>query len=313
MSSLLMTALAGCGPAVPAQGAGATPAPPLAPATATRAPVLPRSMPFTVNADEPARPVKRAAVAYLEALFTFGAGEGSLAAGRERMAALKLPVGPVTRAAGLLDGDAAGAIQVIYPQLGGLTADRASIMAVVRLSRQRGAELVTRTRTVDVRLAKRAKGWTVTGLASLGGTAPSDTKSGTPARKVLASSRIVLPDSARWDVQSGRIDDRVLRMLLRLSREHRISVAVLASGHPAKVFGSMSTSNHTRGRAVDIWAIDGRRVAAHARDKGPNPARTLMETAIRYGSDEVGGPWAFRGAFTNTVHQDHLHIGFKRP
>ncbi|MFE0155841.1 hypothetical protein ACFWY5_52520 [Nonomuraea sp. NPDC059007] len=300
MSSLLTLALAGCGPAESPQRAGATPAP----ATAK---------PYTVNADEPARPVKRAAVAYLEALFTFGAGEGSLAASRARMAALKLPVGPVTRAAGQLDGEAAGAIQMIYPQLGGLTADRASIMAVVRLSRQRGPELVTRTRTVDVRLAKRVKGWTVTGLASLGGTAPRDAESGTPARRVLASGRIVLPDSARWDVQAGRIDDRVLRMLLRLSREHRISVAVLASGHPAKVFGSMSTSNHTRGRAVDIWAIDGRRVAAHARDKGPNPARTLMETAIRYGSDEVGGPWAFRGAFTDAVHQDHLHIGFKRP
>ncbi|MGW0197166.1 hypothetical protein [Nonomuraea sp. NPDC003201] len=273
---------------------------------------------FTVRSDEPAREVKRAAVGYLEALFNYPAGAGSVAAGRERLAEKGLSVEGASTAAPLLDGKAAGAVQVVYPQLGGLTANRASIMAVVRLSTVRGQKLTTRTRVLDLRLAKRGNTWTVTGLASTGGGPPSRPRPSKLATQVLASRKIILSDTSAWDVQRGRVDDRVLRMLLRLSREHTLSVCVLSTGHPAKVFGSASVSNHTKGRAVDIWAIDGKRVAAYARQSAGqgNPARRVMETAMRYGSNEVGGPWAFTGrygaTFTNTVHQDHLHVGFKR-
>ncbi|MGW0200457.1 hypothetical protein [Nonomuraea sp. NPDC003201] len=171
--------------------------------------------------------------------------------------------------------------------------------------------MTTRTRTLDIRLAKRGSAWRVTEIASLGGKRPGTSQAGPVGRKVLASNRITLPDSARWDIEAGRIDDRTLDVMLRLSRKHEISVTVLSTGHPFKVFDSPSVSNHTRRRAVDIWAIDGKRVAAK-----DVRVRAVMETALQYGSDEVGGPWAFStrygGSFTNTVHDDHVHIGFKR-
>ncbi|WP_246266895.1 hypothetical protein [Nonomuraea typhae] len=269
-----------------------------------------KPVPYDVPADEPARPVKRAATTFLETLFTYEPGQAGDAA---RLTARGLPAAPLADAAPLLDDTARGRIQVVYPQLGGLTATRASIMAVVRLSVTGEGGALTRTRTLDLRLKKQGRRWQVTALASLGGRAPAGAAESLLARKVLAATRITLPDSARWDIRAGRVDDRILRMLLRLSREHRIAVTVLVSGHPEKVFGRASTSNHTRGRAVDIWAVDGRRVAAPAAVKGGDPVRKLMERAISQGSDEVGGPWSFAGAFTDTVHEDHVHIGFKRP
>lgn len=279
---------------------------------------MPEVTPFTVAADEPARPVKRAAVAFLETLFNYPQGGGSLAASRERLAARGLPAQNIATAKALLHEDATGALQVVYPQLGGLTATSSSIMTVVRQAVLRDGKLTTSTRTLDVRLAKRGGIWGVTRIASTGGRATKAVGTSALARQVLSSRKIVLPDTARWDIQAGRVDDRVLRMLLRLSRDHKLSVCVLSNGHPANVYGSTSVSNHTRGRAVDIWTIDGKRVATYARQPGDarNPARVLMERALRYGSDEVGGPWSFAtrdgGTFTNTVHEDHLHIGFKR-
>lgn len=292
-------ALAGCGLPSSEEVPRAQPAL----SSAKEPPVLPRVTPFTVAADEPARPVKKAAVAYLEALFNNPPGGGTPTAKQAR---------------DLLGDSTASALQVIYPQLGGLTKDKASIMAVVRLTLLRGEKLTTSTRTLDVRLSKRDGRWLVSGLASTGVGATRAPRANALVTKVLASRQITLPDSARWDLRAGLVDDRVLRMLIRLSRDHRLSVTVLSTGHPLKVFGSPSVSNHRRGRAVDIWAIDGRRVAAYAGEpaNGQNPARALMDTALRYGSDEIGGPWSFAGrygaTFTNTVHQDHLHLGFKR-
>ncbi|GII96807.1 hypothetical protein [Sinosporangium siamense] len=279
---------------------------------------LPAVTPFIVEADEPARDVKRAAVRYLEALLTYPAGGGSVTASRSRLAGRGLAANGVATAAPLLDSTGSGTVQVIYPQLGGLTADRASIMAVARVSTLRGRRLSQRTRVLDLRLAKREGRWLVTGLSSTGGRPPSRSTSGDLADRVLSSRKIVLSDTSAWDIQAGRVDDRLLRLLLRLSRKHTLSVCVLSTGHPQNVFGGTSVSNHIRGRAVDIWAIDGTRVSAYARrpDGERNPAWRLMSQAMSHGANEIGGPWAFAGrygaSFTNTVHQDHLHLGFKR-
>lgn len=323
LGAALVIALAGCGlseatPRTPADSGKPSSAATTASSAEKARPALPEVTPFTVAADEPARPVKRAAVAYLETLLNYPLGGGSLPSGRERLAARGLPTQSIATAKPLLHADAAGALQVVYPQLGGLTQTSSSMMTVVRLAVLRGDTLTTSTRTLDVRLTKRDGVWQVTRIASSGGRAAKAQAVGTLAKQVLTSRTIVLPDTARWDVQAGRVDDRVLRMLLRLSRDHKLSVCVLSNGHPTNVYGSASVSNHTRGRAVDIWAIDGKRVATYARQPGNarNPARILMEAALRYGSDEVGGPWSFAnrygGTFTNTVHEDHLHIGFKR-
>ena len=167
-------------------------------------------------------------------------------------------------------------------------------------------------RTADVRLRREAGAWRVTGVESLGGE-PTGSPEITPlAQAVLANDRLDLPDSARWDIQSGRIGDEILQVLQDLSQQHTLRVAVLASGHPHNVFESEYVSNHTEGRGVDIWAIDDTPVVSLRDPDGPLPA--LVQGLVAQGITEVGSPFDVDGpggaSFTNTVHQDHLHVAF---
>ncbi|MFI0449677.1 hypothetical protein [Actinomadura sp. 6N118] len=286
------------------------------PATASALPELPRVRPYVIAADEPAPEVKRAAVRFIEVLTNYDDGGGLAVATRKRLAAAGLSPALAGQAGVLLTPSGAGAGEVVYPQLGGLTRSSASIMAVVRLTTRQGANISTSIRTIDVRLARSAAGWVVARIASTGGLRLGDGRAPSPlAARVLANDRIVLPDTARWDIQAGRLDARVLRLMLGIAAKHTISVTVLSTGHPFQVYGSESVSNHKRGRAVDIWAVDGRRVAEQRRGTGA-PARLIAVQALANGATEVGAPWVVsssRGtSFTNTVHQDHLHLGFKR-
>src|SRR3546814_4658308 len=103
-------------------------------------------------------------------------------------------------------------------------------------------------RTADVRLRREAGAWRVTGVESLGGE-PTGSPEITPlAQAVLANDRLDLPDSARWDIEAGRIGDEILQVFQELSQHHALRVAVLASGHPYNVFERESGSNHEAGR-----------------------------------------------------------------
>ncbi|WP_395111477.1 hypothetical protein [Actinomadura sp. SCN-SB] len=311
LTLLVVMPLAAC--SVPGSGRLQQPSPSRGGATV---PALPAVKAFVVAADEPAPAVKRAAVRFVEVLTNYGAGGGEARATGNRLAAAGMDPSLAGQAAPLLAKTDAGAGEVIYPQIGGLTAKSASIMAVVRLSTRRWTVITTTTRTIDIRLSKRPAGWAVTRIASTGGAAPQSARAlGPLAAQVLASKRIVLPDTARWDIQAGRVDTRVLRLMLEITKEHTISVTVVSTGHPFRVYGSESVSNHRQGRAVDIWAVDGRRVAEQRRG-GDVPARPVAIQALTTGANEVGAPWAVskggRASFTNTVHQDHLHLAFKR-
>ncbi len=292
----------------------------------TESATLPEVRAYEVAQGEPAPEVKGTAARFLETVFTYGVGEGTPQKTRKRLHAEEASDTAVDDALPLLAEDAASAAQVIYPQLGGLTEDQASIMAVVELhllqeKPPRTPGLSSATRVIDLRLSRDEDEWQVSGIASLGGEPPDGGSTEDPgisdaAEDVLQSERIKLPDTARWDILTGEIDDRILQMMLALSAEHTISVAVLSTGHPTNVFDSSSVSNHIKGRAVDIWAIDGTTVS-DLRDQGAdNTARALMELALDNGATEVGGPWAFDtsggATFTDTVHEDHLHIGFKQ-
>ncbi|MEU0490822.1 hypothetical protein ABZ249_16460 [Nocardiopsis sp. NPDC006139] len=285
---------------------------------------------FEVADDEPAPDVKRAAVGFLETTFNYEAGQGTAEAARGRLNQAGMSAEAITD--GLFPGveDTAGAAQIVYPQLGGLTDDQASIMAITRITTLSGDSLGSVTRVIDVRLTRDEQDWEVTEIASMGGDLPAGAtetpwsspeashspEGDGPADRVLGSEDIDLPDSSRWDIEEGGIDERVLALLLELSDEHTLSVAVLATGHPVNVFNRSSVSNHTQGRAVDIWAIDGVSVSDHRRAGPDGPAGSLMRSALEQGATEVGGPWALStehgDTFTDTVHEDHLHIGFKQ-
>jgi hypothetical protein len=107
------------------------------------------------------------------------------------------------------------------------------------------------------------------------------------------------------------VDDALLAILDRLAAAHVLDVTVLRTGHPREVFGTGRTSNHTRGRAVDIWRVDGRPVV------GPGTPRALLREVMvlagRLGATEVGGPFDVNGSgpgfFSDDVHRDHLHVG----
>ena len=132
---------------------------------------------------------------------------------------------------------------------------------------------------------------------------------------VLSNPRIHLSSLAAGDVAAGRIDPRVLDVLLALAERFDLgSVGPLISGHSYFVAGTTTPSNHSFGRAVDISVIDGQAVSIY------NPAaREAMQLILRLRPplvpDELGGPWLLYYAGVRTFtrdHHDHIHIGWDR-
>lgn len=298
-----------------ARGAGG-PVPVGTPATA---PLVEEPLPPYEPADGDVYPnAKRLAGRLAQALGTYTAG--SRPEDVAQAAAQVTGADPATLLPGLawmVEPTAASVGEVEYAQLGGLTADSASVMVVLRqYLRPEEAEPVTLVRVLDVRLRLAGAEWAVDGLASDGG-APEDAPAEPSpiAKAVLDDPRVHLPDSGRWDVRRGQVDDDILALIGRIAERHEIRVAVLLSGHPINVFGGDKQSNHTKGRAVDIYAIDGELVV---RQRQPGtPAHTLALWLFEQGVTELGGPWDFDPpggrSFTDVVHQDHLHVAVAPP
>lgn len=188
-------------------------------------------------------------------------------------------------------------LQIYDAQYGGLLDTSASVL------------VVTSVATYDVRLVQASPRWRVTQVNPSEPGAPTATPS-TAAKALLASSRVSLPPAGLADVRSGQVHDSVLNVLLELSQEHELVVSVVRSGHPIDVFGTTRPSDHPRGRAVDVWRIDGNAVV--------NPATStalvdnLMRRAAALGSYNVGGPRQLSGPqfFSDRTHHDHVHMGF---
>jgi len=131
---------------------------------------------------------------------------------------------------------------------------------------------------------------------------------------VLTHPHIHLGSPAVGDVAEGRVDPRVLQVLVFLAERHDLgSVGPLITGHTYFVAGTTSPSNHAFGRAVDISVIDGQAVSIY------NPAaRDAMEMVLTLRPpllpDELGGPWLLTHPSSVAVftrdHGDHLHIGW---
>jgi hypothetical protein len=271
-------------------------------------------LPYVPLAGEPVPEIKQLAADVLQAIGTYKKGQGTVQGATARLAGRAAPaVAQSTER--LLLPDAASAVDIVYPQLSGLTSAEAGIMAVFRHRILENGDERSVTRAADLRFQRTSAGWIVSAIDSVGGEPPP-----APARPltqaaqaVLDSDRINLPDSARWAIENGVVDDRVLEVLLRVGEQHTVDVTVFASAHPRNVFASESVSNHTVGRAVDIWAVDGKEVVAQREQGGP--LYQLVQMLMTYGITELGSPWDLDGAgtgasFTNTVHLDHLHLAF---
>ena len=286
-------------------------------------PGLPAVGPWQPGPAEPLPRLKQVASAFVQGLATRPSGalpEDVLAGvmaltgeGFDATAAL-------TEAASLYDAPVSTG-EIVYPQFGGLVPDgpgarEASVMVVLRqrLLLPDGAvgEVV---RTCDVRLRDQDGDWQVLSLASIGGQPVDRPADLDPVSiTVLDDPRIELPDSARWDVHARRVSLETLSVLAEAAGRSPVSVTVLRSGHPVEVFGSGNLSDHTRGRAVDIWGVGG--IPVVAQPPSGSPYRVVLDGAFADprvtqtgspGGTDLDGPGQ-RRSFTNTVHADHLHL-----
>ncbi|MFB6959499.1 hypothetical protein ACFCYB_21350 [Streptomyces sp. NPDC056309] len=275
---------------------------------------LPRTSPWRPTSAEIHPEVKRRAVDLVAAIGAWPAGGGGASAARSRVAAQGLPTALVAQAGPLLPSADEAVVQVVDAQYGGILADSASVLVVCRQWTRHGGAVRAGGTTVDVRLARSRTGWTVTTLHPARPGAP-ETLPPAGARRVLADSRIVLPPAAEADLRSGQVHDSVLNAMLRLAGTYRMYVSVVRSGHPLDVFGTSRPSDHPRGRAFDVWQIDGHAVV------DPATSRPLVERFMRdaaaAGSYNVGGPVLLSGSstpnqfFSDATHHDHVHIGFR--
>ncbi|MEV7085269.1 hypothetical protein AB0O07_05090 [Streptomyces sp. NPDC093085] len=303
----LVAAATGCGAGAFRTSTGAAPATPVARPSGP----LPKTTPWRPDRADIDPAVKLRAVQVVEAIGAWRPGQGGPAAARRRVAALGAAPSLVAEAGPLLPAADEAALQVIDAQYGGILTETASVLVVCRQWTPGHAGGTTGT-TVDVRLRRARPHWEVTALhpAEPGAAARSLP---TAAHRVLAHSRITLPPAAEADIRSGQIHESVLRALLRLASAYRMDVSVIRSGHPLDVFGTDRPSDHPRGRAFDVWRIDGHRVV------DPATSRRLVETFMRdaaaAGSYNVGGPLRIPGGagnqfFTDATHHDHVHAGF---
>ncbi|MFC1417874.1 hypothetical protein [Streptacidiphilus cavernicola] len=261
--------------------------------------------------------VKLRAVRLIEALGSWPEGGQGQGAARQRAAAAGYDPALAAQAAALLGPSPRAALQVLEAQYGGILSDSASVLVVCRqwtddTGGYAGGAVAVGGTTVDVRLSRAQPQWRVTALQPA---QPGPAVSGlsAPAHAVLASDAITLPPAALADVRSGNVHDSALEAMLTLARAHRIELSVVRSGHPIDVFGTSRPSDHPKGRAFDVWRIDGHAVVdpstPHALVDG------FMRAAAAAGSYNVGGPRQLSGGtgnqfFSDDTHHDHVHVGF---
>lgn len=212
----------------------------------------------------------------------------------------------------------ASRVSVTYPQYAGISRDsrRASLMIGGTQTVADSPDLKTTDVPfiVDVRMVRTGSGPWVAERFLPARPAPARPLT-TLESTVLAKDSLRWPETARADIASGAISPLLLRLVDSLSDRWRLDVQVLKSGHPYNVFETPRPSNHTLGRAVDIWAIDGVPVIDQRRARW----RDVMVAAASAGANEVGGPADLdkvrgrRPYFTDAVHQDHVHLGFDQP
>ena len=264
--------------------------------------------PYEPPTEEPYANGKRLAGRVAQELTTFSpmASARELAGGVQAVGVelvVKPLVNPARRSAG----------EVIYVQLSGVTATTLGVMVVVRQHLEDAdGNLDLVVRVMDVRLRRTGGGpWSLDRVASVGGTAvPRPAKVSRAAARVLDHPNIQLPDTGRWDIYRGGIDEGLLRSLADVADHWPLTISVLRTGHPPNVWATNRPSAHTAGKAADIYAVGG--VPVLLQRTNGSSARRLAETFLAAGARQVGSPWilspAGRRSFADRVHWDHIHV-----
>jgi hypothetical protein len=136
---------------------------------------------------------------------------------------------------------------------------------------------------------------------------------GTFQQRILASRRIELYALGRADVASGRIDVRVLVLMLYLARTYReVTVSSLQSGH--RLFARPSVvSAHVHGLAVDITALGNVSIAGNQQPGGltEHAVRDILLLPAELQPRQVISLLGLGGAsFPLADHGDHIHVGY---
>ena len=131
--------------------------------------------------------------------------------------------------------------------------------------------------------------------------------------RVLHDSRLQIYPGGRGDVAGGRVDVRVLALMLYLADAyHQVTVSCLISGH--RLYARPGViSAHIYGRAVDIAAVHGISIYGHQQPGGITeeavrsilmlPGGMLPKQVISLIG--LGGP-----SFPLANHYDHIHVGY---
>ena len=281
------------------------------PSTSPWGVALPKPQPWAPSANDVAADAKARAVRLVETAATWESGNGGFQNARRRLNESGFDGDLVDDLGSVLVDGVESVARVVVAQYGGLLADSASVLVVVdQWVLRRDGRIRAGGTTLDIRLVVDEPEWAVTVVRparpgrAVGGLSRA-------ARRLLASTRVSLPEAAASDIRAGEINDVVLNALHSLSERRHLDVSVLRSGHPVWVFGTDRVSNHTEGRAVDVWALEGRPIV----DMRVAPELTeFMKEASEVGAYQVGGPTDLDGGdtvyFSDDTHQDHIHLGF---
>ena len=134
------------------------------------------------------------------------------------------------------------------------------------------------------------------------------------ARRVLADNRISIYPCGRADIETGRIDRRVLALLSYLAELGlHPTVTSLQCGH-GYYTASGNVSHHSTGTAVDIAAINGVSILGHQEAGGvtDQAVRAIMRLQGTMAPAQVislldyGAPTVAMGD-----HHDHIHVGYR--
>lgn len=316
MVSLPAAALASCALNRPNPRADTHPIDPKTPAAPDGAPApgpqpaqfSPQTSGWKAGPGEVLPEVKQTATAFIESAGTWRTARGARASLNGSGAA---PQTPPTASILEVPGAESSSVQVVYPQYGGITTDTAAVIVLFDQQLRGPGGITNRQLALDVRLLRRATGmWEVdriNPLTSLGSSVPLSAA----ATEVLTDHRIRLSSPAQTDVNTGRVDEQILQILLGLAEDYELGIQVIHTGHIQTVFPTSRVSNHAVGRAVDIREIDGKKVIDPT--MSPSVLECFMQRASELGATEVGGPFDLnaerKGFFTDDVHRDHIHIG----